>query len=75
MLKPNIKYRVTLAEDERKALQNLVRTGKTAGYRIRHAQILLALDEIPANEPWTDEKVSKAYAHTHNRKHKEAVRG
>jgi len=31
MLKPNIKYRVTLAEDERKALQNLVRTGKTAG--------------------------------------------
>jgi len=61
MLKPNIKYRVTLAGDERKTLQNLVRTGNTAGYRIRHAQILLALDEIPANESWTDEKISKAY--------------
>jgi len=61
MLKPNIKYRVTLAEDERKTLQNLVRTGNTAGYRIRHAQILLALDEIPENESWTDEKISKAY--------------
>jgi len=61
MLKPNIKYRVILAEEERKALENLVRTGNTAGYRIRHAQILLALDEIPANESWTDEKISKAY--------------
>ena len=44
MRKPNIKYRVTLAEDERKTLKNLVRNGNTAGYRIRHAQILLALD-------------------------------
>ncbi len=61
MLKPNIKYRVTLAEEERKTLQDMVRMGKTAGYRIRHAQILLALDEVPANESWTDEKIGKAY--------------
>ena len=53
MLKPNIKYRVTLTEDERKTLHNLVRTGNTAGYRIRHAQILLALEEIPDNTSWT----------------------
>jgi hypothetical protein len=61
MLKPNIKCRVTLAEGGRNTLQNLVRTGNTAGYRIRRAQILLALDEIPANESWADEKTSKAY--------------
>jgi len=49
IIKPNIKYRVTLSGDERERLQNLIRKGKTAGYRIRRAQILLALDEIPEN--------------------------
>ena len=61
MIKPNIKYRVTLTADERKFLQQLIRKGKTAGYRIRHAQLLLALDELPANEQWTDEKLGLAY--------------
>jgi len=61
MLKPNIKYRVTLTAEERAFLQNLVRKGKTAGYRIRHAQILLALDEIPENQHWTDTKIGAAY--------------
>ena len=61
MLKPNIKYRVTLSEEEREFLQKLINKGKTAGHRIRHAQILLALDEIPANEAWTDDTIGKAY--------------
>jgi len=61
MVKPNIKYRVTLTEEERDSLKGLVRKGNTAGYRIRHAQLLLALDEIPANESWTDDKIGKAY--------------
>jgi hypothetical protein len=61
MLKPNIKYRVTLTEEEREFLQNLVKKGKVAGYRIRHAQILLALDEIPENAHWTDERIGAAY--------------
>ena len=61
MLKPNIKYRVTLTAEEREFLQKLIQKGKTAGYRIRHAQILLALDEIPANEHWTDAKIGDAY--------------
>jgi hypothetical protein len=61
MHKPNIKYRVTLTEEEREFLQKLIKRGKTAGYRIRHAQLLLALDEIPDNESWTDEKIGKAY--------------
>jgi hypothetical protein len=61
MLKPNIKYRVTLTEEERETLRKLIQKGKTAGYRIRHAQILLVLDEIPANAHWTDEKIGAAY--------------
>jgi hypothetical protein len=61
MIKPNIKYRVTLTEEEREFLRKLIQKGNTAGYRIRHAQLLLALDEIPANESWTDQKIGKAY--------------
>ena len=61
MLKPNIKYRVNLTGDERIFLQKLIQKGNTAGYRIRHAQILLALDEIQANARWTDAKIGQAY--------------
>ena len=61
MVKPNIKYRVNLTGEERVFLQDLVQKGNTAGHRIRHAQILLALDEIPANEHWTDANIGAAY--------------
>ena len=61
MVKPHIKYRVTLTEAERQTLRRLVKKGNTAGYRIRHAHILLALDEIPANEHWSDERIGTAY--------------
>jgi hypothetical protein len=61
MLKPNIKYRVTLTEEEREILKRLIQKGHTAGYRIRHAQILLVLDELPANASWTDAQVAAAY--------------
>ena len=61
MLKPNIKYRVTLSDEEREFLQKLIKKGNTAGYKIRHAQILLAPDEIQANASWTDENIGKAY--------------
>jgi len=57
----SIKHHVTLTEEERGELKGLVRAGKTAGYRIRHAQMLLALDEIPENGEWTDKKIAKAY--------------
>ena len=41
-------------------MQRLIQKGKTAGYRIRHAQIVRALDEIPANEHWSDERIGQA---------------
>ena len=61
MVKPNIKYRVTLTGEERAFLQKLIQKGRTAGYRIRHAQILPALDEIPANAHWSDARIGEAY--------------
>jgi len=60
----NIKHRVTLTETERSELKALIARGRTAGYRIRHAQILLATDEIPENAEWTDKKIAKAYGTT-----------
>ena len=57
----NIKYRVTLTAEERNELKQLINHGRTAGYRIKHAHILLALDEIPQNHEWTDKKIAGAY--------------
>ena len=55
------RYYVTLTEEERQNLQELIRKGKTQGYRIRHAQILLKLDELPENKGWTQGKIGNAY--------------
>ena len=53
------KYIVRLTGEERSELYNLVKKGKTPAYRIKHANILLAID---ANESgWTDEKTAEAY--------------
>lgn len=57
----NHKYIVTLTEEERQELRALVQKGQTQGYRIKHAQILLKLDEIPENQEWTYDKIKEAY--------------
>jgi transposase len=53
-------YKVTLTNEERKELQSLIQKGGK-GYRIRHAQILLKLDQIPENKNWTYERIKEAY--------------
>ena len=57
----NHKYIVTLTDEEREMLQELIAKGRTQGYRIKHAQILLKLDEIPENREWTYDKIREAY--------------
>ena len=57
----NHKYIVQLTKEERQELEVLVQRGKTQGYRIKHAQILLKLDEIPENQEWTYDKIKDAY--------------
>ena len=59
------RYKVTLTEEERQELQTLVKKGGK-GYRIRHAQILLKLDQIPENGEWTYDRMKSAYNATNS---------
>ena len=54
------KYWVRLTEEEREELKKLVRKGDK-GYRIRHAQILLKLDQRLENIGWTYDRIKSAY--------------
>jgi transposase len=55
----NKKYIVRLAAGERKDLENLLKKGKTQVYRLKHANILLAIDADGPN--WPDHQAAKAY--------------
>ena len=55
----NKKYTVRLTADERKGLEDLLKKGKTQAYRIKHANILLAIDADGPN--WSDHQAAKAY--------------
>jgi hypothetical protein len=57
-------YKVTLTEEERQELAKFVQKGGK-GYRIRHAQILLKLDDIPENKQWTYDRIKEAYGAVH----------
>jgi hypothetical protein len=55
----NKKYLVRLDDAERGSLTELIRKGKAAAYKIKHANILLKVD---ANGPaWSDEKTADAF--------------
>ena len=56
------KYVVELTSEERRQLTELVKKGKTAGYKIRHAQILLKVDQGKKGPGWPDITVAKAFA-------------
>jgi len=53
------KYVVRLTPEERCELDSLVRTGRTQAYRIRHANILMAVDADGPN--WTDDQAAQAF--------------
>ncbi len=55
----NKKYIVRLTAQEQKELETLVKKGKTQTYRIKHANILLAIDADGPN--WPDHQAAKAY--------------
>jgi hypothetical protein len=58
------RYKVALTEEERTELNKLIQKGGK-GYRIRHAQILLKLDERPENAEWTYDLIKDAYNASH----------
>ena len=54
------RYIVTLTDEEIQELKLLVQKGGK-GYRIKHAQILLKLDQKPKNKAWTYDQIKEAY--------------
>ena len=54
-------YVVRLESEERARLEQLVRVGKAAAYRIRHANILLAVDESEAGPRLKDVQAAQAF--------------
>jgi transposase len=55
------KYIVTLTEEEREYLGKLIQKGKVSGFRMRHAAILLKLDDIAENKEWSGKAIAKAH--------------
>ena len=55
------KYIVRLSAAERAQLEQLVRVGKAAAYRIRHANILLAVDASAAGPKMKDDEAAQAF--------------
>jgi transposase len=55
------KFVVELTSEERKQLTMLINKGKTAGYRIRHAQMLLKIDQGEHGPAWSDTRVAEAF--------------
>jgi transposase len=54
------KYIVTLTDEERASLDEMVRTGKAAAYKITHARILLKADASEGGPAWTDGQIANA---------------
>ena len=58
------KYVLKLTMDERVELQQLVRKGRAAAWKVQRAQALLQCDAGVAGPRWTDEQVAQAYGCT-----------
>jgi transposase len=54
------KYRVTLEAEEREQLRQLLSKGKADVRRLKHAQILLAADELPGRPKQADDQIAQA---------------
>ena len=54
------RYKVTLTEEERRQLETLTRSGKTAASKFVHARALLLCDAGPQGDPWKVADVARA---------------
>jgi transposase len=57
----NKKYVVTLEVEERQQLRELIRAGRAAAYKRRHAEVLLKADTGPQGPAWTDQRIAEAF--------------
>jgi hypothetical protein len=54
------KYRVTLTDEERRGLHDLIAAGKAAAKKLAHARILLKADAADGGPAWTDDRIAEA---------------
>jgi len=54
------KYIVTLTEEERQRLQEMLSRGKAAAQKLTHARILLKADAAVGGPGWNDEAIAEA---------------
>lgn len=54
------KYQVTLTDEERQQLADLIATGKAAAQKLIHARILLKADAAAGGPAWTDGRIAEA---------------
>jgi hypothetical protein len=55
------KYEVTLSQEQRHVLQQLISSGKAPARKLAHARILLKIDRSTPGPEWTDEQVAEAF--------------
>jgi hypothetical protein len=55
------KHRVKLTTDDRHTLEQLVRQGRAAGWKLRRAQALLKCDEGKDGPGWPDASIAEAF--------------
>src|ERR1700761_8017873 len=54
------KYKVTLTDDERGELRDLIAAGKGSAKKLAHARILLKADAAPGGPAWPDARIAEA---------------
>ncbi len=54
------KYIVTLIEEERQVLQEMLSRGKAAARKLTHARILLKADATSGGPDWSDGRIAEA---------------
>src|SRR5262249_37762229 len=57
---PMKKYKVTLTNEERLRLSELIAIGKAAAQRLAHARILLKADAAAGGPAWADRRIAEA---------------
>jgi hypothetical protein len=58
---PAKKYVLKLSEEERKTLEELVRKGRSSGWKLLRAQALLKCDQGPRGPAWPDARISESF--------------
>jgi hypothetical protein len=58
------RYVLRLTAEERAELEQLVKKGKAAGWKVQRAQALLKCDQGPQGPAWTDGQIAEAFGCT-----------